>query len=192
MLQLTHRQDTRTLEEEMFDHLKYITHPECEEWSNLPQHIEDRFIAAGYFSSVWSIPGEPYQVLKVSHRETDACRHYLEWVHTKPHPNAPKIYSITHIEDMMFIRMQRYELHPERHNLTAKDDIPGYKVLFGLKRPNHKLGHEQLCATIRREFANNKFDLHSANIMVDRNMTIIITDPVSYVGTTERDDSCYS
>ena len=174
--------------DEMAHYLTGYHYPECESdegWPSVPEHIvKNQFLASGYFSSVWAIPGEPYMVLKVSHRESDACRAYMEWVLTHPHPNAPKIHTIEYRENLMLIVMDRYYSIPS----CEREDVPGYKTLVNGKRPKHNLGHEQLCMTIRRTFKGCKFDLHSDNVMLDRHGNFIITDPVSF---TEEYRSCY-
>lgn len=176
MLLLTHK-PAQSFEDEIFTHLEYITHPECNE--DL-YYVPFTLLGCGYFSSVWAIPGEPFQVLKVSHRESDACRYYMQWAREHPHPNAPKIYDITYRDNLMLVRMERYYRHPDYDDHINREDVPGHRVLCQGHIPAHNLGHEQLCAQIRRVFRGHKFDLHRENIMVNRHGTIIITDPVSF------------
>lgn len=180
MLQLTHQPPRyNSLEEELHEFTSAASHP-CDEVYDVPHEWHNQFLGEGYFSSVWAIPGEPFQVMKVSHRQTDACRHYLRWLQDHPHPNAPKIHSIVEIGEQMFIQMDRYYRHPDYDYHNRSENVPGNKVLVLGHHPNHELGHEQLCATIRREFSDCKFDLHRDNIMVDRDGNVIITDPMSY------------
>lgn len=191
MLMLTHSSPQPPFTERLSTMLVDAIHPDDwldHYWEDIPHDIRPMLLGTGHFSSVWAIPGNPFEVLKVSHRESDACRHYLRWVADHPHPNAPKIHEISYYNQLMLIRMERYYPHPVRDNeYNARENIPGYKVLVQGYQPDHKLGHEQLCAAIRRNFKDYKFDLHSANVMVDRRGNVIITDPVSYTSTTERD-----
>lgn len=184
MLLLTHQ--TRPFESELIDHIAGVYYPESEDFCDLPPHIDAAFISCGYFSSVWAIPGEPFKVLKVSHRAEDCCRDYMQWAYANPHPNAPTIHSIEHVDHMMLVVMERYSPLPDdltmpyEESYAYRENVPGHEVLMGYRQPDHRLGHEQLCARIRREFIRVKFDLHKDNVMVARDGRIIITDPVSY------------
>lgn len=194
MLQLTHQPPSlfASFEDEMFHHVGQVTHPEndgCDTYDTgldfdmLPDHIYRLYINAGHFSSVWSIPGEPTQVLKISHRDDDACRYYMQWAKEHPHRHAPRIHKITYRENLMMVRMQRYYTHPDRgDSFIYRENIPGYNVLLGYKNPDHDNGVEQFCAQIRRVFRGHQFDLHKDNILVDHEGVIIITDPVSFTG----------
>jgi hypothetical protein len=175
MLLLTYR----SMEQQLAELLQDCDVPEDEVEDH--EHGDFELLDAGYFSSVWAVPGNPNEVLKISHRPEDACRHYMKWVYEKPHPNAPKIYGITEIGNKMFVRMKRY------YPISEMPDNVG-AVLYGQRKPSHLHGHEQLCATIHREFSNYRFDLHSGNIMQDEDGRFIITDPVSFSPNYSRED----
>lgn len=190
MLLLTHH--TSNFEDEMFEAVGHVMYPEdCDDdeglnLDNLPRHIEQQFIASGYFSSVWAIPGEPFKVLKISHRDEDACRYYMQWAKEHPSRHGPNIERITYRENLMMVTMERYypleddPTLPFDKSLACRENVPGHKVLCLGHTPKHDDSLEQYCAQVRRVFRGHKFDLHQANVMQTRDGTIIITDPVSF------------
>lgn len=177
-LLLTH-QPHRSFVSELLPWLSNLHYPEVQDFE-VPSHLDRHFLGCGYFSTVWAIPGEPFKVLKISHRETDACRHYMRWVFDTPHPSAPKIHSIEYHGDFMCVVMDKYRRHPDFPMFT-RTNVPGAAVLVGNKRANPSLGYEVLCEKIRKNFGGYKFDLHSENVMVNRKGEVIITDPVSFI-----------
>ena len=164
----------------LLDEIQTIEYPECEDFV-LPRDLDECFLGCGYFSSVWAIPGEPFKVLKVSHRESDACRHYLRWVFDQPHPAAPKVHSIGYYGNLMYVAMDRYESIGN----MSRERVPGYAVLQQADEPDPAKPHEVLCEKIRNNFTQFKFDLHCNNVMIDRKGNYIITDPVSFTYRTD-------
>ena len=164
----------------LLDEIQVVEYPECEDFP-LPRDLEDCFIDCGHFSTVWTIPGDPFKVLKVSHRESDACRHYLRWVYDQPHPAAPKVHSIEYYNNLMYVVMDRYESIPN----VPSDMVPGNPVLLRGVKADPTKPHEVLCEKIRKNFTQFKFDLHSHNVMMDRKGNYIITDPVSFTYRTD-------
>lgn len=183
-LMLTHNPNPMPFVDEMLPYMEQITYPECADFLHMPRHLEDTFIASGYFSSVWTIPGNPFQVLKVSHREGDACRHYMRWVFDQPSRHAPKIHSIDYHDELMLVVMDRYYRHRDWALFqNDRSKVWGNAVITGVRPPDPLDDFEVFCAKVRDNFTGYKFDLHRDNLMMDRNGYSILTDPVSFCST---------
>lgn len=175
-LQIPHFPQTNFVD----DLLKQIGHVEDPDEYDFDD-FDTRPVGAGYFSTVWAIPGEPLKVLKVSHRPDDACRGYMEWCYTNPHANAPKIESIEYRDDLMLVVMERY--YPTA--FIDNSQTPGRQILHGLQTPEPGNGVDELAFQIRETFHHARFDLHCANVMQNSRGDYIITDPVSWVDYDE-------
>lgn len=187
MLLLTHKPPyTETLLEHLlgceypFDGAGFLYNDWDATTFDRPRWLDYAMLGAGHFSSVWGIPDQPDKVLKVSHRESDACRHYLRWCVDHPSPHAPKIHHHYYHEHMMVIVMDRlYPLYTDLWGVT-RDMVPGYAVLCEDDEPNPDCSFEQFCGKVKRNFADYRFDIHGHNVMKDGDGTLVLTDPVSY------------
>lgn len=129
----------------------------------------------GNFSLVVKHEAAPGYVIKVVIRDNDSAPAYMAWCRAHPGPHVPRIhhlqrqgrYVVAVLDELRRMdtdRTQIYELHLDRY-LEKVTDHPVNAV----------------AQSIRKFFKDAAdFDLHPANVMMDLNGELVITDPLSY------------
>lgn len=134
-----------------------------------------KLLGDGNFSIVVKHEAAPGYVIKIVIRDNDSAPAYMAWCRAHPGPHVPRIHHLQRqgryvvavldeLRQMDTERTQIYDLYLDRY-LERVNDHSANKV----------------AQDIRKFFKDAAdFDLHPANVMMDLNGELVITDPLSY------------
>lgn len=129
---------------------------------------------SGYYAEVYSHPQAPGLVIKVSIHEGDTAPLYLAWARANPQRYVPNVH---------FMERRGQYTVAVLDKLRPMDMAASRVYGKNLNRNMNKSGDHPICRTaakIRTFFEGvARLDLHEANVMMDNNDQLVITDPVS-------------
>lgn len=163
------------------------------------RHFNWVMIGKGHFSQVFTNSNYPGIVLKLSCRggalkhetqecidqggkyaQHDAWQPFAKMCMQNPAPNLPTIYAYEQLTPSYGIAlMKEYSVYTGHHE-TLREAWRMWLDGEGHNPPSWLWPAIQL-----REMMNLCVDLHDANIMLDSNNTLILTDPFSVVNTSD-------
>lgn len=149
-------------------------------------------IGAGHFSMAFVHAAVPGKVIKVGIRGGDTAPLYLAWCRRNKLPYLPAVYALEKSRNYHVAVLDR--LRPLdamcdedgrswrniRSRITSSLIDPTYGGNHRAALEKHFKGISDTCLRIGEAFSGFRYDLHPANMMVDSNNMLVVTDPISF------------
>lgn len=151
------------------------------------------FCGAGYYSAAFFRAG---LVIKVGFKAEDSGLLYAAWCRANQgKAGVPKVHKLASTGFCYMVLMDRLEAIVGELDKDSPSYDPQLAAEVDSVKETLNLGadgwgqHMELCRTAIsiRDFFDDiaNFDLHEANVMLDRNGELVITDPVSFRGDSQ-------